>query len=40
MKKSDSYALIIHSLEVKIFLLELNENLNESNIQTIKSLKI
>ena len=40
MKKSDNYELIIHSLEIKIFLLELNENLHKSNIQSVKDIKI
>lgn len=33
MKKSNNYELIIHSLELKIFLLELNENLNKVGIE-------
>ncbi len=40
MKKPDNYALIIHSLELKIFLLELNENLKKSNIKRFKTPNI
>jgi len=36
MKKSNNDALIIHSLELKIFLLELEQNLLKLNIEKDK----
>jgi len=37
MKKSNTNALIIHSLELKIFLLELEKNLQNLNIEKGKA---
>ena len=36
MKKKKNRALLIHSLELKIFLLELEQNLQKLNIKKIK----
>ena len=37
MKKSNNDALIIHSLELKVFLLELEKNLHNLNIEKEKT---
>ena len=39
MKKSNNDALIIHSLELKIFQLELEKNLQKLKIKKNKKLK-
>ncbi len=39
MKKSSNDALLIHSLEVKIFQLELEKNLQKLKIKKNKKLK-
>ena len=36
MKKKKNRSLLIHSLELKIFLLELEQNLEKLNIKKIK----
>ena len=36
MKKKKNKALLIHSLELKIFLLELEQNLQKLNIKKIR----
>jgi len=36
MKKKKNKALLIHSLELKIFLLELEQNLHKLDIKKIK----
>jgi hypothetical protein len=39
MKKSDYNSLLIHSLELKVFLLELDRNLLKLNIKKEKKKK-
>lgn len=39
MKKSKNYSLLIHSLELKVFLLELDKNLLKHNIKKVKTKK-
>ena len=39
MKKSKNNELLIHSLELKVFLLELDKNLLKLNIGKIKNKK-
>ncbi len=39
MKKSKNHELLIHSLELRVFLLELDKNLLKLNIEKIKTKK-